>query len=189
MKKYILIAVFILGLIYILFPGPSSINDFPQLSNSLKSKEEGDTTQIPNVKAYYSFLRREEITKLYKDSYEKKSFGFLNIPAIKLNHPPEYAYTYVRDQLQSTFLEEYTYPLRDSLFVNGFDRKIYNDLIHLEHSFQNDTIHIDGVFYNSKTTLRFYPSSPLFRVLIYIGIWWALILLFSNFKNNLKAYR
>lgn len=188
-KKYSLGILFLLGLMYILYPGPNSIYDFPPIPNSLKSTEEGDTVQISNVAAYYSFWRRPEITNLYKKQYELINFWPLIFPSIKLNHPPEFSFTYVRDQLKSTFLEEYTYPLRDSLFVSGFDQKIYNDLQYIPHSFYSDTIHQDGVFYNSKTTLRFYPSSIFARIIVYLTLWILAIKLVKISKLNLKVYR
>lgn len=185
-KKYFLGILFALGLIYILYPGPTSINDFPPIPDSKKSIEEGDTIQIPNVAAYYSFWRREEITKFYRGVYEKKSFWPFIIPSIRLNHPPEYAYNYVRDQLKGTFLEEYTYPLRDSIFVNGLDKWVLTELEQSQHGFYNDTIHIDGVFYNSKTTLRFYNSSLISRIIVYLGIWIVSIYLT---KLTFKSWR
>ncbi len=188
-KRYIFGFLFLLGFVYILYPGPNSIKNFPPIPNSLKSNEEGDTVQIPNVSAYYSFWRRDEITNLYKRHYELINFWPFFVPAIKLNHPPEYAFNYVRDQLKSTFLEEYTYPLRDSLFVSGYDQKVYNDLQYITHSFYSDTIHLDGVFYNSKTTLRFYPSSIFARIIVYLLIWILTIKLFKISQKNFKAYR
>lgn len=188
MKKIIFGALFLIGLIYILYPGPATINDFPQLPDSKKSDEVGDTVQTPNIAAYFSFLRREDVTKYYKTRYEKLSFIPFSLPSLTLNHPPEYAYTSVRDQLKVTFLEEYIYPLRDSIFVAGLDKRIYNDLQHISHDFNSDTIFINGVYYNSKITLRYYPSSDWARVLIYMGIWIFAAALLKLFVRSLKEY-
>lgn len=188
MKKIIFGVLFSIGLIYIFYPGPSSINDFPPLPDSKKSDEVGDTIQTPNVAAYFSFLKREDVTKFYKNTYEKQSFVPFNIPSIRLNHPPEETYSYVRDQLKTTFLEEYTFPMRDSLFVAGLDRKIYNDLEHIPHNFNNDTIYIDGVYYNSKITLRYYPSNDLVRLFVYLGICYFGYLLVKLFIKSWREY-
>ncbi len=190
MIKYILAGiVFLIGLIYLLLPvSYNSINDFPPLPNSRKSDEPGDTTQNPNNSAYYSYLRRSDITSFYKKYYEQLSiFGF-KIPAVKLNHPPEYAYQYVKDQTVSTFLEEYTYPFRDSIFVNGYEPKVWHKIRKEENGFYTDTIHINGNFYDSKTTLRYYPSHSASRVIVYTATWIFIFLLFKVFKSSLKQY-
>lgn len=185
-KKVILGIIFLLGLIYLILPGPARIEDFPAPSNSLKSLEPGDTIQNPNIAAYYSFLKREQITQFYINFYDQLNLLGITIPSVHLNHPPEAAYQYVRDQQVSTFLQEYTYPLRDSIFVNGYEPKIENEIRKKPHNFFADTIHKNGIFYNSKTTLRFYPSQILSRVLIYIGIWATSLLLFKLFYKSIK---
>jgi hypothetical protein len=181
--------IFLTGLFYLLMPvSYDSVHDFPPLPNSLKSDEPGDTAQNPNNSAYYSYLRRDEITSFYKRYYEQLKFFGIRIPALRLNHPPEYAYQYVKDQTVSTFLEEYTYPLRDSIFVNGYDPKIWNQIKNEHTNFFSDSIFIKGSYYASKTTLRYYPSDPVNRVIIYIISWLLLYLLFKVFTNSLKQY-
>jgi hypothetical protein len=185
-KKILLVIIFVLGLVYLILPGPSKIEDFPSISNSLKSKEPGDTYQNPNIAADYSFYNRDQITKFYIDFYDHLNFLGIRIPSVHLNHPPEEAYQYIRDQQVSTFLEEYTYPLRDSFFVNGYEPKIENQIRKKPPNFFADTIHQNGVFYNSKTTLRFYPTDTLSRLFIYIGIWTSFFLLFKVFIKALR---
>lgn len=185
-KKLSFITIFILGLVYLILPGPEKIEDFPAPGNSLKSVEPGDTIQNPNITANYSFLRRDQIRKVYINFYDQLNLFGVKIPSVHLNHPPEAAYQYVRDQQVSTFLEEYTYPLRDSIFVNGYEPKIENEIRKKQHNFFADTIHKNGIFYNSKTTLRFYPSQIFSRILIYVGIWAALILLSKIFIQAVK---
>jgi hypothetical protein len=120
-QRVFFVAIFILGLVYMIWPGPTGINDIPALPDSVKSSEPGDTTQVANVAAYFSNMRRKEVTDFYRHQFGYlKIFGVV-IPPIKLNRPPEEAYTYIRDQQASTYLEEYAYPLRDSIFVNGFE--------------------------------------------------------------------
>lgn len=187
-KKFIISAIFLLGLIYILVPSPTSISDFPPLPNSLKSTEPGDTIQNPNIAAYYSFLEREKIRKFYINFVDRLNLFGVRIPSVHLNHPPEAAYQYVRDQQVSTFLEEYAYPLRDAIFVNGYEPKIENELYKKPHNFFADTIHKNGIFYNSKTTLRFYPSQTASRILIYLGIWASGIALFKLYLKSWKEY-
>lgn len=185
-KKVILTIIFIVGLIYLILPGQKKIEDFPKLPDSLKSNEPGDTYQNPNIAAFYSFFDREQIRKFYIDFYDQLNFFGIKIPSVHLNHPPEEAYFYIRDQQISTFLEEYNYPLRDSIFVNGYEPKIENQIRKKSQNFFADTIHQNGVFYNSKTTLRFYPTDIFSRIIIYIGIWTSLFLLFKVFNKAVK---
>src|SRR3989344_3443595 len=177
MSKFILITVFIVGLIYILAPGPSSIEDFSPIPSSLKSDEPGDTYQNPNIAAYFSDYDREAITNYYRNDLKDKYF-FGIIPPLSINRPPKEAYTYVRDLQMSTFLEEYVYPLRSSLFVNGYEPHIEAHILGLAPS-AGDIIHINGQYFKSKTTIRFYPSEWYVRLFVYLGIWVAFILLWK----------
>lgn len=183
-----------MGLIYIIYPSPSKIEDFSPLPRSYKSNEPGDTIQNPNIAAYYSFFRRAEITDFYKTNFQNLHFcnfflnPLCNIAPIRLNHPPEYAYQYIRDQQMSTFLEEYTYPLRDSLFVNGYEPKIEHQIKRVPTNFFGSTIHIKGKFYNSKTTIRFYPSNIFIRVFVYLSVWFLAIYLVKVSRKALAQY-
>lgn len=169
MTRTVLIIVFLLGLIYLLWPGPESINNFPPLPGSLKSDEPGDTVQTPNIAAYFSQEKRAGITSFYKNSFRNLSFKIL--PPIRLNHPIEEAKQYIRDEQTGTFLEEYVFPLRGSIFVNGYEPEVENRMRKRESNFFGDNILIKDNWYVSKTTLRYYPVSLIWRILIYLGIW------------------
>lgn len=184
MRKKILVTFFIIGLLYIILPGPTSVTDFAPLPNSLKSNEPGDTVQSPNIAAFFSFLDRAGITGFYRQNYQNLFWFGKLIPAITLNYPPEEANTAIRDQLYVTFMEEYVYPLRGSIFVGGYEPKIQDDLLHRHHTYVGDHVHIDGVYYNSKTTLRFYPNNPVLRVIIYLAIWGASFWLFEIWRKS-----
>lgn len=178
--RIIFLVFFILGLIYLIWPGPSSINDIPPLNPSLKSDEPGDTIQNKNIVAYFSDYRRPEVTDFYKNNFGYlKIFGFKILP-ISLNHPPEEAFTFIRDQQPSTYLEQYMYPLRDSLFINGFEPF---DAAGKPYRVGATQIFIKDSFYETKTTLRYY-SSPIFvRIVVYILIWVSLIMLIKLSKK------
>lgn len=174
-KQKFLFLIFILGFIYIVLPGPVSIEDFSGLSPSVRSDLPGDTWQNENIAAYYSDFNRDKITKYYKDFFSKTIFFGLPLPMIAINRPPEEAYQYVRDQQESTFLEEYVFPMRESLFVNGYEPKVENDMFPgRERSFVGDHLSYNQTYFNSKATLRFYTSNVLARIMIYLGIWVAI---------------
>ncbi len=186
MKKVwllLLIIFFLLGLVYILAPGPKSIDYFPALPGSLKSNEPGDTYQNPNTTAYFSDVRRKEATRFYKTSFEHLEIFGLKLPSIRLNHPPENSFTYIRDQQLSTYLEEYLYPLRESLFVNGYEPFDENGKP-FHRGITN--IFINGKFYQTKTTIKYYPSSVYFKLIIYLAIWVALIAFVKVLTRSIK---
>jgi len=152
-------------LIYMLVPGADSITDFPALPDSIKSTLEGDTIQVPNVSAYFSNNYRDFVIPYYYESYKGNSsvpFG-----PLRLNYPPEFAFTAIKDQTQSTYLEEIVYPLKDSLFINGLE-PVEKD--GRPRYLGGGRFEIDGRFIDTKVTLRFYPSSIPVRILVWFGI-------------------
>src|SRR3989344_6860342 len=118
MKKIFFIFSFLL-LIYMLWPGPARIDQFKALPESEKSTLEGDTIQIPNVSAYVSNNFRGFVIPFYSDNYQ--NLVKLPFPPLRLNYPPEYSWTAIKKHTDSTYLEELVYPLRDSLYINGFE--------------------------------------------------------------------
>ncbi len=186
--KYFFILLFILGLAYILSPTPTSVYQFKQLPNSYQSDEPGDTVQVPNVTAYYSDFNRAGITQFYRQDFRNKYWfgGFL--PPVVLNYPPEEAYSDIRDQLNVTFMEEYLYPLKGSIFVGGYEPVVEDNIKNKKHTFVGDHIqlHMTGRYYNSKTTLRFYPAPIWLSLIIYLGIWATIIFGFKLIRKVFK---
>jgi hypothetical protein len=167
----------ILLLIYLLMPGPSSVNNFPALPTSAKSTLSGDTWQVPNISAYFSNNYRDFATNFYRENYQKNTlFPFL---PLRINHPPELAFTAIKDQTHSTYLEEFYYPLRDSLYVNGLEpyengEARYNGATKFEE---------EGGIWDTKVTLRFYPSSIITRLLVWLGIMISIVSLWKLSKR------
>lgn len=173
MKK-IYIILSLLLLIYMLWPGPTKISDFSLLPSSVKSTLEGDTIQIPNVSAYFSDNYRSFVIPFYLKNYQNLTHTFL--PPIELNHPPEYSWITIKKHTDSTYLEEFVYPLRDSLYVNGFEP------FNLDKSpkFWGSTkFEVDSKALYTKVTLRFYPSSFLVKIITWFGIITSLYFLFK----------
>lgn len=173
MKKIFYIFVTLL-LFYMLWPGPTKISDFAALPDSNKSKLEGDTIQIPNVSAYFSDNFREFVVPFYRENFQKLSR--LPFPPLTLNHPPEFSWLTIKRHTDSTYLEELVYPLRDSLYVNGFE-PFYSEG---NPKFWGSTkFEVDGKAWFTKTTIRFYPSNLLVRILVWLGIVTSLLFLFK----------
>ncbi len=158
--------------IYMMWPGPSKISDFMALPYSVKSKLEGDTIQIPNVSAYFSNNFREFVVPFYSSNYQRQTF--LPFAPLRLNHPPEYSWTVIKVNTDSTYLEELVYPLRDSLYVNGFEPFYSDGSPKFWGSIKFD---VSGQSFYTKTTLRFYPSKLTTRILVWFGIITSIYLL------------
>lgn len=159
-------------LLYLLLPGPGHIDNFQGLPASGKSTLPGDTWQVPNISAYFSNQYRNFVIPFYVKQYKDQTI--IPFLPLRLNYPPEFAFTTVKDQTQSTYLEELVYPLRDSLFVNGlepFDKdgqaRYGGATKFMEH----------GKSFETKVTLRYYPSSVLIRIIVWIGIVFSFIFL------------
>ncbi|MDD5147107.1 MAG: hypothetical protein PHV63_00955 [Candidatus Daviesbacteria bacterium] len=165
MKKFFLIFSVLL-LVYMIWPGPTKIADFKPLPSSNKSTLAGDNIeQVSNVAGYFSDNFRPFVTSFYKSNYWQKTL--LPFPPIELIHPPEYAFVTIKKHTDSTYLEELVYPLRDSLYVNGFE-PFYSDG---SPKFWGSTkFDVDGGSFYTKTTLRFYPSPIYVRILVWLGI-------------------
>lgn len=184
-QRSFLILLFLVGLIYVLLPGVPTVYQFPAIPNSVKSNLDGDTWQNENIIAYFSDFRREEITNFYRSYFSRSLIG-IPLPVISLNRPPEEAYKYVRDQQESTFLEEFVFPLRESIFVNGYEPEIHNKMLGRKQEFIGNHILYNKEYYATKTTLRYYPSDVISRLIVYISIWLSGFWLYQLFKVSLK---
>lgn len=176
--KILFIIFSLLLLIYLLWPGPSKIADFPALPDSSKSTLEGDTIQIPNVSAYFSDQFREFVTGFYLKYYQNLTHS--PFPPLRLNHPPEYSWIAIKRHTDSTYIEELVYPLRDSIYINGFE-PLYQD--GLPRWWGAIKFEVLGEEYFTKTTLRFYPSPIWARVLVWVGIIISISLIFKLGKK------
>lgn len=166
-------------LLYLLVPGPRGISDFEPLPNSSKSNLSGDTIQVPNVSAYYSNYYRDFATRFYYDNFKDNTM--LPFGPVRVNHPPEFAYRYIKDQTQSTYLEEYAYPLRDTIFVNGLEP--FDTQGNSRYSGATPFAQ-DGQEFSTKVTLRYYPSPIGIRVIVWMGI---MLVIYAMWKIEVRG--
>lgn len=144
-----LISIFLL--IYILPPSP----EFPKPpSDFVQSFEPADTETLFR-RGYYTNLSRAEVINHYEREFNK---GF-NVYTPRLNYPPEDAPLLIRDQTKSTFLEEIAHPLRESLYINGFEPKT-----------EEYAQYYKGIRYNQKIIIRYVPSPVWIRILVLVLI-------------------
>ncbi len=137
--RIIIVLIFSVLFVYTLIPNPKFPNP-PE--GALQSKEPGDSENLSVRRAYFTNFTREEVMKHYQNEFR----GY------RLNYPPEEAATIIRDQTRSTFLEEIVHPFRESFYVNGFEPKN-----------AKDAIEIAGLLWRQKITVKYVPSSLIFR--------------------------
>jgi len=171
LKIFLSVIVF-LGTFYLVLPAPKK---FPPLPQSVKSIEPGDTTQIANVSAYYTDLPRKEVVDFYFKYFSRSPF--LGIPLItyKLNHPPERIREVLRETQQSTYVEEIVHPLRESVFVNGFEWD--NDPFTSPKRRVKNILIVNGKTYQFKVT-SFYQESKMWQRLLvfYLSLFFIYLL-------------
>lgn len=143
-------------LAYLTLPSPPFP---PPPPGSVQSHEPGDT-QDPLVKAYFSDLDRDQIASHYLTHFSKSPLFSLALPTLRLpDYPPEEARERIKDQLNSSYLEEYVHPGRESVFVSVW-----------QPTDPKDAINIDGRHFLNKITVRYFPSLAIFRLIEGLGI-------------------
>ncbi len=177
-----LIVTYLTGLIYLSLPNPTIID----LKDALKSTEPGDTWQNKNTAAYFTNLDRKDIVNFYRNSYALH-FGPWTLPSLRLNYPVEDTAVYVRKYIMSYYLEEIVHPLRESVFINGWNPQLSPLNAHLtpqERALQ--TIVVDGQVFSSKATLKWYPSSAWARILVWTLIIPCIYFTFISIQNSTR---
>lgn len=180
MKKIFLPAfiIYLVGVIYLSLPSPK----YPDVTGGARSDEPGDTWQNPNQKGFYTNMDRAAVLSDIQSQFRIK-LGNVSIPNFRLNYRPEEAYTYVRDQLQSYYLEEIVYPFRESIFVNGWEPKkspIFSKVLPKDIP----EISLHGVAYNSKITLNPVNSSVWARILVWTLTFPTVYLTYLSLKKS-----
>lgn len=182
-KKFAFLFVLISGTLYLLLPAPKN---FPPPPGGVKSIEPGDTTQIANVSAYYTDISRKDILDYYQKYFSKSTF--LGIPLItyRLNHPPERIREVLRNTQQSTYVEEIIHPLRESVFINGFEWN--NDPFTPAKSRAQNILIVNGKTYQFKVTIFYQESKTWSRILIFYLTMTAIYFLDKYFKEWLGRW-
>ena len=172
--KISLILVYLLGSAYLLLPNPV----YPDVSSATRSNEPGDTWQNPDQKAFFTNKTRQEVLQEMQNS-----FSLASIPSFRLNYRPEESGQFIREQIDSYYLEEIVHPLRESLFVNGWEPQNSPYWRTVEPD-KRPSIEIDGVTYNAKIILKPVYSSPLSRIFVWTFIFPLGYLCFKSLKKS-----
>ena len=177
-KLFLVFCLYLVGLVYLSLPQPT----VPVVIDGLRSQEPGDTYQNPEQSAYFTQKERQQVLSEIESDFSL-SFQGLKIPSFRLNYRPEEVQTLVREQIKSYYLEETIHPLRESIFVNGWEPQnspIYSNIPEEKDPF----IQIDGQFYRSKITIKPVFSSLFSRILIWTMIFPASYLVFLSIKKT-----
>ncbi|MFA6250897.1 MAG: hypothetical protein WC686_05400 [Candidatus Shapirobacteria bacterium] len=157
---------------YLISPSPQP----PDLTNSVKSLEPGDTVQIPNVAAFYTNLSRTEVINFYKANY---SGPF----RIILNHPPEKSREIIKDTIQSYYFEEFVLPFKESLYINGFEWE--NDVFTKPSQRAANKLIYNNQSYSSKVTIRWFPVPVSHRLVSFFITQFSMILIILIYRRLL----
>lgn len=162
----------LLAVAYLSLPLPN----IPKLSNSVLSTLPGDTTQLVNVSGYFTNLSRTEVITFYKAN--------LNGPLrIQLNHPPEKSKEVITDTIQSYYLEEFVFPFKGSVYINGYDWQ--NDVFTKPEKRIANKLIYNGVEYQSKITVKTYPTTLTQRLFGFFGSELLLLAIFWCYRSFL----
>ena len=172
----LLIIANIFAAIYLIAPLPS----IPPLSNAVKSDLPGDTTQLKNVSGYFTNLSRTEVITFYKANLN-------GLFRVQLNHPPEKSKEIISDTTQSYYLEEFVFPNKGSVFINGYDwqkdvftkpdKRISNKLIY--HNTE----------YQSKITVKSFPTSLWQRLIGFYGSELLIIIILVILRRFISPHK
>ena len=179
-SKIIVATVYLLGVAYLFLPTPQ----VPDLPESTRSNEAGDTWQHPDQKAFYTHKSRAEVLNYMQSQFSVKFLG-ITIPSYRLNYRPEESFKFVRDQVPSYYLEEIVYPLKASLFVNGWEPKKSPVYKNIDPQYISDLLY-EGQTYPSKVTLRPVYSSPWLGLLIWTLLFPSSWLVINSLKKTIK---
>ncbi len=179
MKSWlVLFVIYILGIVYLVQPIPQ----LPILENAILSNEEGDTWQNPNQRGYYTNLTRSQVLNQVQTKSQIQIFGW-KVPNYRLNYRPEEAHELIRDQLKSNYMEEIVYPLRSSIYVNGWEPK--NSPFYAgKPEKEIPDISIYGVPYEAKITFKPNNSHVIARILFWSLIFPLTYLSFFSLKKS-----
>jgi hypothetical protein len=178
LSKIFITLFYLLGVTYLLLPNPQ----YPDLPSSTLSDEPGDTWQNPDQKAFFTDLERSEVLKSLEESFKLPFLGRLT-PSFRLNYRPEESTHFIREQIESYYLEEVIHPFRESLFINGWEPQNAPKWQHIEPD-KRPRIQIDKVHYLSKVTLRPVFSPPWARVLVWTFIFPVSYLVIHSLKKS-----
>lgn len=171
--KVLFIIFCITGIAYLALPNFS----FPNPpSDSIQSQEPADL-ETPLRRAYFSNYSRQEVLDWYGKQFDHSNFFGIKLPTFLFNYPPENAQTLIRDQTSSTFLQEFTHPFRESIYINGFQPSTSNGL---------PVLSVDGKGWQQKIIIRQVSSNVWIREVIFVFSAVMIVVIYNSFEKLFK---
>jgi len=157
--------VFVFALLYLLLPPPL----IPQIGKPYPSQS-GDMGRLTGQPQgiYFTNLNQNAVNDFYQENFSRSPF--LNIPLFTQKtdyRPKEYSKEILNDNMANltSFLTEFSHPMRESIIINGFGDKEYNLRI--------------GVYY---------IESPIWaRILVLIGIFMLTPIILKRIYESVKC--
>lgn len=169
MNRNIGLIFFLLAIVMAFYVLPKS-PEFPKPPNDAVQSNEPADIESTDRRGYYTNLTREEIIKHYENEFNVVN-GF-DIYTPRLNYPPEEAPALIRDQTKSTYLEEIVHPLRESIYINGFEPQT-NEYAQ----------YFDGKKWNQKIIVRYVRGPIWVRIFTVFGASMLAYFLILEIKN------
>jgi hypothetical protein len=153
---------------YLALPAPQ----FPDPpSDVIRSGEPADIEDDLR-RAYFTNLDRQEVMTWYQYRFDKSDYKIARFFSYRLNYPPENAQIIIRDQTRSTFLEEIVHPFRESIYINGF-----------EPNLPNEVIFVEGKDWRQKIIVKYIPGSLIGRLFVGVSILGLISLVYMETKR------
>lgn len=169
--KILLSAIFIVIGFYVSLPG----FEFPAPPSGVLYSNEPADLEDPLRRAFYTDLTREEIMDYYSQNFNRSNYKNIWLPTYRLNYPPEESSTIIRDQTHSTFLEEITHPLRESIYISGYEPDPNVQVLNLG---EKD--------WRQKIIVKYVPSSSWVRIVVVVFSYLASLALTNLWDRNAK---
>jgi hypothetical protein len=161
-----LVLLFYISLPNFTFPKP--------LPDSLQSTEPADL-ETPLRRGYFTNYTRAQVISWYESQFDHSSFLNIKLPTLLLNYPPEDAQTLIRDQTSSTFLQELVHPLRESIYINGFEPPSYDN---------KPVFNVGGKYWRQKIIIKMVPTSIFVRIAVFGAEVFCMVVLFKGFRET-----
>lgn len=177
MFNKLLVALFsifcVVGVIYLALPNC----DFPPpLPDAIVSQEPADL-ETPLRRGYFTNYSRDEVLSWYGTKFNCANLFGITFPKLLLNYPPEYAETIIRNRTDIGWLQEYVYPFREGIYINGYAPV---------DSFGQPVLTVNNLLWKQKIIIKHVHGNMWAREIIFIASMFGMAALYNEFIKLFK---